>query len=283
MRQLLLILALAFNLSGNAKLNNWVSSWNSSDLTMVLQMEMAQYSQQKAEALYGLGHEAWLKATVTGVALDSLLVWTARYIPENAKATEAGVLGAKGAFSALEQLAANEELSSLEAEKFTVLKLWAQAEQANGWQQPDEGTLSYLQNLAQQSDVIGSSHASAWLHALGADLPPEVIILPSTEKRAGPKQTKVKSRTTPTMLELLVAYPNPTNGVQWVVYNLPEGGESAQLSVRDGLGREVIVKAVSNKSGILELNTGAWSNGMYTASLLLDGVDVGKLKLMVQR
>ena len=98
------------------------------NLLTVLQAEMAQYSQKKAEALYGLGQEAWLKATGTGEALDSLLVWTARYAPEHTRLTEAGVLSAKGEFSALEEFsAANEELNSDEPEKYSVLKLWAQA------------------------------------------------------------------------------------------------------------------------------------------------------------
>ncbi|MCB0771133.1 MAG: T9SS type A sorting domain-containing protein [Flavobacteriales bacterium] len=253
------------------------------NLLTVLQAEMAQYSQKKAEALYGLGQEAWLKATETGEALDSLLVWTARYAPEHAKLTEAGVLSAKGEFSALEIMAANEELSSDEPEKFSVLKLWAQAEQTNGWNQPDQGTVNYLQNLGQQQDVIGSAHASAWMHALGEELAPEVIILPSTAKRAGPPTAAVKSRTEIAPMEFLEAYPNPTSGTQWVVYNLPEGGEKAMIRVSDALGREIMLKPVGNKTGILEMNTSAWSSGVYNASLSLDDVVVGKMKLMVQR
>jgi len=255
------------------------------NLLTVLQMEMAQFSQEKAEALYGLGQDAWLKATETGEALDSLLVWTARYAPENAKATEAGVLGAKGAFNALELLAANEELSSLEPEKFTVLKLWAQAEQANGWQQPDQGTVNELQNIAQQTDVIGSAHAAAWLHALGEELAPEVIVLPDMTKSSNQNRnsTSVRARTEAVPLELLEAYPNPTAGAQWVVYSLPEASEHASLLVQDALGRLVVTRSVNNKNGILEFNTTSWSAGAYTAQLVLDGIQMGQLKLIVQR
>lgn len=253
------------------------------NLLTVLEAEMAQYSQKKAEALYGLGQEAWLKATETGEALDSLLVWTARYAPEHAKLTEAGIVSAKGEFSALEILAANEELSSDEPEKFSVLKLWAQTEQTNGWQQPDVSTLAYLHSLGQQSDVIGSAQANSWLHALGEDLAPEVIILPSTAKRAGPEQSAIRSRSTTAPLELLEAYPNPTSGTQWVSYSLPDFGEKSMIRICDALGRELLVRSVGNKNGILELNTASWSNGVYTARVYVDEHDVGQLKLLVQR
>lgn len=252
------------------------------NLLTVQEAEMAQYSQLKAEALYGLGQEAWLKAAETGEALDSLLVWTARYAPEHAKLTESGILSAKGEFSALEILAANEELNSDEPEKFSVLKLWAQAEQTDGWQQPDGSTVAYLQSLGQQAEVIGSAHASAWLHALGEELAPEVIILPSTAKRAV-EHTTVRSRSTTAPLELLEAFPNPTSGPQWIIYNLPDFGERSLIRICDALGRELLVRSVGNKNGILELNTASWSNGVYTARVYVDEHVVGQLKLLVQR
>ena len=253
------------------------------NLLTVLQAEMAQYSQKKAEALYGLGQEAWLKATGTGEALDSLLVWTARYAPEHTRLTEAGVLSAKGEFSALEILAANEELNSDEPEKYSVLKLWAQAEQTDGWRQPDEGSVNYLHSLSQQQDVMGSAHASAWLHALGDELAPEVIILPSTAKRSASPASAVRVRTTVAPLEILEAYPNPTSGEQWLVYNVPEGASQSSFSIRDALGRVINTNSISNQSGILELNTTSWPSGVYIATLWVDGMDLGKLKLMVQR
>jgi len=197
--------------------------------------------------------------------------------------TNVDPLSAKGEFSALEILAANEELNSDEPEKYSVLKLWAQAEQTDGWRQPDEGSVNYLHSLSQQQDVMGSAHASAWLHALGEELAPEVIVLPSTAKRSAPPVSAVRVRSAVAPLEILEAYPNPTSGAQWVVYNLPEGGEKVRLRVCDALGREVLVEPVSNKAGILELHTATWSTGLYHASLTLDDVLVGNLKLLVQR
>lgn len=252
------------------------------NLLSVLHAEMAYYGQMKAEAMYDLGQKAWLDSS--SVAHDSLMVWTTRFAPAHAKLAEAGVHSARKNFTALEALAASEELSSLEPERYVVLKLWAQAEQNGGWQLADEGTVTELQNIAQQAEKIGSAHATAWLHALGEELPPVVIVPPTiTAKSRGNKTRTIKQRTSSTALELLDAYPNPTNGSQWVAYKLPEGTENALLRIHDAMGRMIFTKKLANVGGILELDNQSWSSGIYHATLAVDDLSVSSLKLVVKR
>lgn len=251
------------------------------NLLSVLHAEMAYYGQLKAEALYGLGLKTWLDSTST--ALDSLLVWTERYAPAHAKLAQAGVYSAKKNYAALELLAANEELISIEPERFGVLKTWAEAEQNGGWQLVDGSTVTYLQGLALQTDKMGSGHASAWLHALGSTLPPENIIPPNFVKSRSSRAAAVRTRPESQALELLDAYPNPTSGSQWLVYSLPEGSEQASIQIQDALGRVVMNTNVALGSTMLEVSTNTWNSGLYMARILADDMAIGNLKLIVKR
>jgi hypothetical protein len=251
------------------------------NLLSVLEAELAWYGQLKAEALYGLAREVWLDSTGTW-PLDSLLQWTDRYAAAHALLANAGVLGAKGQYSALESLAAAAESGELDGSLYSVLKYWAQAEQANGWAEPDAGTQAYLMDLGQQRETIGSAQANAWLHALGYDLPEEVIILPEDgPKRAqGPRKP---TRAAQPLENLLEAYPNPTAAEQWLVYQLPQEVEQASVSVRDMLGREMEQVRLGQGTGIVELAMRAWPSGLYMATLTADGIPMGSIKLIVQR
>ncbi len=250
-------------------------------LLSVLQAELAWYGQLKAEALYGLAREVWLDSTDTW-HLDSLLQWTDRYDAAHATLADAGVLGAKGQYSALEALAAAAESGELDGSLYSVLKYWAQAEQANGWAEPDAGTQAYLMDLGQQRETIGSAQANAWLHALGYDLPEEVIILPED----GPKRaqgSRKPTRAAQPLENLLEAYPNPTAAEQWLVYQLPQEVEQASVSVRDMLGREMEQVRLGQGTGIVELAMRTWPSGLYMATLTADGIPMGSIKLIVQR
>ncbi len=250
-------------------------------LLSVLEAELAWYGQLKAEALYGLAREVWLDSTDTW-HLDSLLQWTDRYDAAHALLANAGVLGAKGHYSALEALAAAAESGDLDGSLYSVLKYWAQAEQNNGWAEPDANTMDYLQDLGQQRETLGSAHANAWRHALGQELPDEVIILPEDGPKRAKAPRKPVSATQP-LENMLQAYPNPAATNQWLVYQLPEGVDNASLMVRDLLGREMTNRRLGGAAGISEIDVSAWPNGLYSATLILDGMNAGSLKLIVQR
>jgi hypothetical protein len=133
-----------------------------------------------------------------------------------------------------------------------------------------------------RTSTIGSAHANAWLHALGHELPQEIIILPEDGPKRGQAPRKPVRATQP-MEQLLEAYPNPAATNQWVVYQLPEGVEQVSLIVRDMLGREWNQQRVGNAAGIVELPVGTWPSGLYAATLTADGVQVVTTKLLVQR
>jgi hypothetical protein len=133
-----------------------------------------------------------------------------------------------------------------------------------------------------RTSTIGSAHANAWLHALGHELPEEVIILPEN----GPKRATIArkpSRADQPLGNLLEAYPNPAATEQWLVYQLPQEVEQASVSVRDMLGREMEQVRLGQGTGIVELAMRAWPSGLYMATLTADGIPMGSIKLIVQR
>jgi len=194
----------------------------------------------------------------------------------------AGILGAKQDFESLDELAEEAEATSSEPEVYAVLKNWAQAEQAAGWMAPGTATLDHLTTLGAQREVIGSAHANAWLAALGNALPAEVIVLPMEEAKSTQRSAAPVRPVAALSPMLLDAYPNPTDGPQWLVYRMPEGSGDAVLVVRDALGREVLKQAVPSTIGILELATHSWANGLYNATVVVDGIAAQVTKLLVQ-
>lgn len=212
-------------------------------LLSVLEAEMAAYQQQKQEALYDLGREAWFDSTGTG--LDSLLLWTDMYEALHAPLAMSGIYTAKSDYAAVEAVATDAQSGPVDGAMYTMFKLLAQTEQAAGWEQPDAATMQALQDLAQQRDVIGSAQANAWLHALGQQLPPEIIILPEDEVKRALPVAAPRSSLSPAPF-VFEAFPNPTNGAQWITYTtrkrparlswscaISQGGRSGRNACRE--------------------------------------------------
>ncbi len=251
------------------------------NLLSVIEAEMAWHGQLRAEAIYGLGNEAWLDSLDVTASMDSLLLWVNQYDAPNATLTEAGILAAKEEHASLEWLAAAKEAAGEEPQLYGLLKLYAQEQQDAGWLEPSPATLAYLEALAADRDVIGSAQANAWLHALGNELPEEIIILP--EESGAKRMVHEKAQSTERTPLSLEAYPNPTAGEQWLVYELPEGVEMAELRVHDLVGRQYTNQRIGNTMGIFEMNTQQLPNGMYIASVIADDLLIGQVKLLVQR
>lgn len=154
------------------------------------------------------------------------------------------------------------------------------AEQAEGWTKPDAATTSYLGGLAQNRWDMGSARAGAWLEALGAEPLEEVVILP-VEERSMEARKRVRNATSQEAI-ILEAYPNPTDGIAYVVCNVPEGVEHAMVRVHDLNGRLVAEQRIATGSAIVELNLSGAPAGVYAAELELDGMRSGTVKLTVQ-
>ena len=93
------------------------------NLLSMIEAEMAWHGQLRAEAIYGLGNEAWLDSLDFTASMDSLLQWVGQYDAPNAALTEAGILAAKEEHASLEWLAAAKEAAGEEPQLFGLLKL----------------------------------------------------------------------------------------------------------------------------------------------------------------
>ena len=79
------------------------------------------------------------------------------------------------------------------------------------------------------------------------------------------------------------AYPNPSNGPVYLVYQVPEGVEQAEVVVSDAQGRLVKRERIAPKDGILEILPKELAAGVHFAALYFDGIQVGTAKLNLMR
>lgn len=77
-------------------------------------------------------------------------------------------------------------------------------------------------------------------------------------------------------------YPNPSNGLVYLVYHVPNGVAHAEVWFSDMEGRVVHRTMVTASSGIAELDVREHATGLYTIALVLDGVRMEQLKLSLQ-
>lgn len=81
---------------------------------------------------------------------------------------------------------------------------------------------------------------------------------------------------------ILEAYPNPSDGITYVVCNVPEGVDEAWVRVHDLNGRVVTERRIASGAGIIELDLSQQPTGLYAAQLRLYGVAAGNVKLAVE-
>jgi hypothetical protein len=213
--------------------------------------------------------------------LDSLLMIHGELPAWNSTLTESGVLAAKGEYNALEFLAENEALSGESPELYDLLKRYAAAEQNAGWDDAATVDLNWLAQLAAQRDLQGSAQANAWLHALGQELPEEIIILPGE----GPK-SMVQRHASAINWESGIAleiFPNPSTGPVFAVVEVPEEAERAELRLLDVHGRVLQLKPLSGGPNLVMLKAEGLVPGLYLAEVRLDGHGLAQAKVVIQR
>lgn len=192
-----------------------------------------------------------------------------------------GVLAAQADYSALAALAQAEESASTHPERYTLLKHYAQLEQQQGWSEADENLRTWLSDLGQQRDVLGSAWANAWLHALGEELPKEVIILPET----GPKSTGRNREVQPVQWaeeQVLEVFPNPAKHVAFVVFEQAGEKNGGELRILDLNGRAIATQRIGGEQGILRVDLAGLSSGIYLLDLRLEGQPTAQAKLVVE-
>jgi hypothetical protein len=139
------------------------------------------------------------------------------------------------------------------------------------------GDRNVLEAIAADAKDPGQADAQAWLTFLGDDFP-EDVEFPTAE----PKSRRLSgSDAFAQKYEPLRAYPNPTNGPVYLVYQVPEGVEQVYMRMMDGLGRLVFQKQVAPQNGIAEVLPDQLANGLHVAALFYDGVRVGTVRLIV--
>lgn len=79
----------------------------------------------------------------------------------------------------------------------------------------------------------------------------------------------------------LTAYPNPATGPFYLVYQVPEGVQQAEVRLHDGQGRLVRQEQLSPKNGIMEVLAKDLASGTHIATLYYDGIQVGSAKVNV--
>lgn len=139
-----------------------------------------------------------------------------------------------------------------------------------GWDEVDSELLSWLEQLGMQREVEGSASANAWLHALGNELPDEVIILPEDGAKRAIQQQQVHPISWANEM-VLEAFPNPSNGPVFLAYTLPEGCEQGILSIADLSGRAMAKQLTYQSSGLVQITTNEWSAGLYLVTLNAGG------------
>ncbi|MDQ3099900.1 MAG: T9SS type A sorting domain-containing protein [Bacteroidota bacterium] len=251
------------------------------NILSLMQGEVALHGGLMAEALADLGRMAWLDTLQLGAALDSLLLVHDALPSDMGALTRSGVLAAQGEYLALESLADAESAINGSPELYALLKHYAIVQQISNWHDESAINMGWLEQLGTQRDVIGSAHANAWLHALGQELPEEIIILPED----GPKnllseqdKPNIKWETGLT----LEVFPNPSNGPVHVVYEVPEGITNAELRMLDVHGREQHNARLGQGVGLVAILTSSLPAGVYFVELMLNGKGVAQSKLILQ-
>ncbi len=136
----------------------------------------------------------------------------------------------------------------------------------------DPSEMVMLQQIAAANNE-GAPEALAWLDMLGEAFEPE-IVLPNTKAR----RSLMRERT-PVVEEspFLRAYPNPSNGPVFIVYEVPDGVDQAEVQVVDATGKLLYTRTLAPQNGILELPR--LTPGLNVATLRCDGIQIGVVKL----
>jgi hypothetical protein len=82
--------------------------------------------------------------------------------------------------------------------------------------------------------------------------------------------------------EVSAAYPNPANNYTSIVYKLSTSDNSANIIIRNLLGKEVISIPVNGKEGKVRIETGTLTDGIYFYSFIVKDKAVYTKKLIVR-
>jgi len=129
--------------------------------------------------------------------------------------------------------------------------------------------------------TIGSAWANAWLHALGEELPDEVIILPEEGPKSGGRSRAIQ----PVQWAeepVLEVFPNPAKQVAFVVFEQAGESTGGELRILDLNGRAIATQRIAGEQGMVRVDLAGLSSGIYLLDLRLEGQPSVQAKLVVQ-
>ncbi|MBL0043429.1 MAG: hypothetical protein IPP33_03120 [Flavobacteriales bacterium] len=188
------------------------------NILSLLESAMAYHAGQKAEALQGLGRDSFLDSLDLDEGLDSLKLWHEGLPADNHGLAIGAVLAAKGDMVGLYDLADSYVLAGDNPNLYGLVKRYTA-----GWAQADEATRTWVSDLSTQRSVMGSAQANAWREALGEEPVQEIILLPLEIRASSTIATTSREPVEWTEEVVLEAYPNPSNGPVYIVFQTPIG------------------------------------------------------------
>lgn len=239
----------------------------------IYKADIAHFHGRMSSALYDMLAIALQDGTTD--SLDAALAALDVLSHESRPANRVALLVAKEEYTAARVLAAaelNEDPGNGYWSVMEMLLGYLETEQDPA--DADATTVAYLESLA-GTDEAGAAMAESWLALLGQEWP-EGLILPG-----GPKGVRLPQEEAARLVQSpwLQAHPNPSNGPVWIAYTVPEGVTAAALNIHDSAGRLVWQRNLSSGGGIVELAAKELASGLHMASLRLDGIAVGNVKL----
>ena len=248
----------------------------------IIQSVMADHLAQKSMAMTEIAHRSWLDSLAFATSLDSLQLLHLELPSDNSTLAESGVYTARREYATLETMARTEAGNNpSEAEFFQLMEHFADVQQSTGWSDTTIVDHSWLANLGAQRDLQGSAQALAWLHALGDELPEEIIVMPMPQPKNLAQQQPLPSSSD--LGFSVEAFPNPTNGPSSLIAIIPADIQKARLRITDISGRELRSYELNEELNILELQASTWVSGIYLADIQFAGGTMAQLKLIVQR
>lgn len=161
----------------------------------------------------------------------------------------------------------------------TIVELGKMHEEVNGdWDLVDNDARQRLLELAFDDQIYGS--AQAWGIALGLELTdsiPDSYLPPMYRGSLRPTGTSTTAATMPA----LAAYPNPAT--ERVMLAFPEWAGEGSIQVFDAQGRLQVMHALAGQPAFVEVSLRDWSEGIYLARLVMDGLALGECKFTVMK
>jgi Secretion system C-terminal sorting domain len=136
-------------------------------------------------------------------------------------------------------------------------------------------TIATLHLLAQDETECGYTQARAWLHEYNDVEFAQNIETVSLAYRSASVET-------PDLITLpiLSAQPNPSKGLVYITYQLPEGIESCDMEILDSNGQLMENRNINSK-GIEEWNCKECPSGIYLVRLMAGGIELGVSKVSI--